>query len=66
MVVLNFLCVWHILFYSASWLQVFQQFQFFLFQLERLNLSESHVIFHGTEHQLQENILHHCFDCSFL
>ena len=31
-----------------------------------VNHCEVHAIFPDIEHQLQENILHHCFHCSFL
>ena len=46
-------------FYHASWLQVFQLFQFSLFQIKRVNQYGVHVIFQDTEHHLQANIFHH-------
>ena len=64
--VLNTSCVWHILFYHASWPQVFQVFQFSFFQAKKVNNCEGYVNFQDTEDQLRENILHHYLHCIVL
>ena len=65
MVVLNFLCVQHIL-YQAGLPQVFQLFQFLFFQIKRVNHCEGYVNFQDVEHQLQENTLYHFDHYNFL
>ena len=65
MLALNFLYVWRILFYHASWLKVFQILQFSLFQVKMINHCKGHIIIWDIEHQLQENILYH-YQCCFL
>ena len=54
MVALNSLYEKHIPFYHASWLQVFQLFQFSFFQEEKVNYHEVHAMFQDIEHQLQK------------
>ena len=44
MIALNFLCVWHFLFYHASWLQVFQLFQFSFLLVKMVNHYEVNSI----------------------
>ena len=61
------MCMTHS-FYHASWLQVFQLFQFLFFQVKMVYHREGHVIFQYIYHQLQEIIFHHylhCFFCFF-
>ena len=75
MLVLYFLFVSHIFFFYlflffflATWLQVFQLFQFSFFQgnCEDHSFREIVRIFQDIEHQLQENIFHHYPHCRFL
>ena len=54
MVALNSLYEKHIPFYHASWLQVFQLFQFSFFQEEKVNYHEVHAMFQDIEHRLQK------------
>ena len=61
MFVLIFLmCIKNIVLYHASLLQVFQHSKFSLFQVKRVSYCEVYRNFRDIEHQLQENILHHC------
>ena len=66
MLVLGFAHVQHILFCHLSWVQVFELSQFSYFLVKMVNHCEVHVIFHDTEHQLEENILYHNLGFSFL
>ena len=48
MLVLNFLCVSHILFYHVSWLEVFQLFQFSVFLVRTVSRCVGHLFFFRT------------------
>ena len=58
MLVLNFLCLYHILLYHASLPQVIQLFQFLSFHEKRLNDCEGYVSFQDIEHQLHYSFIH--------
>ena len=52
--------------YHVNQQQAFQLFQSSFFPVKMVNHCEGHVIFHDTEHELQQNILHHFLHYSFL
>ena len=54
------------IFYHVSLLQVFQLFQFPLFQVKMVNHCEGFVNFPANGYQLQRNILHHFLYYNFL
>ena len=63
MLVLNFLCEEHTIFYHTSLLQVFQ---LSFFKVKWVNHFEDHVTYQDIEHQLQNNILYHFLCYIFL
>ena len=66
MLVLNLLCVEHILLCHAGWLQIDQLFTFLFFQTKRVNHCEGCVSFEDIEHQFYQNIFHQFRHYTFL